>query len=131
MVKSSNEERRATIRAKRVLSIQYRLSKSRRKKIDKSWHLSTTHDMSLSGLSFYSEIDYKAGETLEVIVVMSGVLQIFKGMGKIIRIEEKTRSSHNLIAINFPDYKRKRTAKNYTATTRKNATTKRRSLKRV
>ena len=55
MVKQMTDERRFWVRAKRVLSIQYRLIKSRRKEIDRAWHLSTTQDMSYGGLSFYTD----------------------------------------------------------------------------
>ena len=102
MVKQSSvEERRQAIRAKRILSIQYRLAKSKIKDSDKSWHLSTTYDMSVLGLSFLSEVAYYVDDTLELHVVMSGVLDIFKGIGKVTRVERKESAAFYLIAVKF------------------------------
>jgi hypothetical protein len=101
MVKQSVEERRQAIRAKRILSIQYRLAKSKNKESDKTWHLSTTYDMSVLGLSFLSEVPYYAGDSLELHVVMSGVLDIFKGSGRVVRVERKENAAFYLIAVKF------------------------------
>ena len=59
MVKQAIDERRIWVRAKRVLSIEYRLVKTRRKNAGQIWYLSTTNDMSYGGLSFYSEKELK------------------------------------------------------------------------
>src|SRR5204863_9456532 len=101
MVKQSVEERRQAIRAKRILSIQYRLAKSKFKDSDKDWHLSTTYDMSVLGLSFLSEVSFYEGDMLEMHVVMSGVLDIFKGVGKVVRVERKENAAFYLIAVKF------------------------------
>lgn len=106
MVKQSTvEERRQAIRAKRILSIQYRLAKSKFKDSDKSWHLSTTYDMSVLGLSFLSEVPYYVDDALELNVVMSGVLDIFKGYGKVMRVERKESAAFYLIAVKFVENK--------------------------
>jgi len=108
MVKQSSvEERRQSIRAKRILSIQFRLGKSKVKDndTDKSWHLSTTYDMSVLGLSFLSEVPYYVDDTLELHVVMSGVLDIFKGYGKVVRVERKESAAFYLIAVKFIENK--------------------------
>lgn len=82
-------ERRQSVRAKRVLSIQYRPLKTKTKDIaSENWSLSTTNDMSLDGLTFYSDIPLREGDQIEVHVVMSGILDIFTGKAKVIRIEE-------------------------------------------
>jgi c-di-GMP-binding flagellar brake protein YcgR len=106
MVKQSSvEERRQAIRAKRILSIQFRLAKSKFKESDKSWHLSTTYDMSVLGLSFLSEVSFGVEDTLELHVVMSGVLDIFKGYGKVVRVERKESAAFYLVAVKFIENK--------------------------
>lgn len=101
MVKQAVEERRSAIRAQRILSIQYRLVKSKSRISDKHWHLSTTHDMSASGLSFLSDIDYRVDDVLEMQVVMSGVLDVFKGYGQVVRVDKKDTGSFCFIAVKF------------------------------
>jgi hypothetical protein len=111
MKKQMAEERRFWVRAKRVLSIQYRLVKSRRKSADGSWHLSTTQDMSFGGLSFYTDQEYRKEDVLELHVVMSGILDIFNGLGKVVRVEKKATGSYFLVAVKFVEQKRQ--AKSY------------------
>jgi c-di-GMP-binding flagellar brake protein YcgR len=104
MVKAvSNKERRGFVRAKRVLSIQYRLAKSKRKNTDSKWHLSMTQDMSLGGLAFYTDMDLRADDVIELHVVMSGVLDIFNGYAKVLRVEKKKTGAYALIAVKFVD----------------------------
>ncbi len=105
MMKTSAKDRRTAIRAKRILSIQYRLHKSQLKKADRSWHLSTTHDMSAVGLSFLSEVPFLVDDILEMHVIMSGVLDIFKGYGEVVRIERKETGVFYFIAVRFIDLK--------------------------
>lgn len=104
MVKAFSIERRKGLRVKRVLSIQYRLVKSRRKITDKSWFLSTTEDMSYSGLSFFSEPELRVGDCLEVNVVMSGVVEIYKGYCKVVRIESNPNAAFQLVAVKLIDH---------------------------
>ncbi|MDP2654262.1 MAG: PilZ domain-containing protein [Candidatus Omnitrophota bacterium] len=106
MVKPLIDERRESIRARRILSIQFRMVKSSLRDSDKSWHLSMTNDMSVSGLSFLSEVPYHMDDTLELHVVMSGVLDIFKGYGKVVRVEKKESAAFYLIAVRFIENKR-------------------------
>ena len=114
MVKTDVLERRVFIRAKRVLSIEYHLIKPSRLHIDKNWHLSTTQDMSLGGLTFFTDIEYRPGDILEVRVVMSGVLDIFKGLCRVIRVEKKKTGAYFLIAVQFINPRAKsRSAKHY------------------
>ena len=95
-------ERRQAIRARRILSIQYRLVKSRHKrKAATRWYLSTTHDMSALGLSFISEAAYQMDDVLELHMIMSGVVDIYKGFGKVVRVEEKASGDLYLIAVKF------------------------------
>lgn len=94
-------ERRQSLRARRVLSIQYRLSKTRRVKPDEDWHLSTTEDMSLDGLSFYSDLEVREGNELDVHVVMSGILDIFKGKARVVRVKKAESGPIYFVAIKF------------------------------
>lgn len=96
-------ERRQAERARRILSIQYRLLKSSVKGGDTQWHLSTTHDMSVIGLSFLSDVPYHIDDILELNVVMSGVLDVFKGYGRVARIEKRVSGTVYLIAVKFTD----------------------------
>lgn len=101
MVKQTNEDRRQGVRAQRILSIQYRLIKGCSKSADKHWHLSTTSDMSIVGVSFLSDVLYHVDDVLEINVVMSGILDIFKGYGQVVRVEKKETGSFCLIALKF------------------------------
>ncbi len=114
MVKQSIEERRSGIRAKRILSIQYRLVKSKAKNRDSSWQLSTTEDMSISGLAFLSAQSFTPGDILEVQVVMSGVLDIYTGLARVVRTERKQTAAYYLVGVKFLGTKAKlRSAKSY------------------
>lgn len=126
-------ERRQYIRAKRVLSVEFKLMKTPRKNADKTVHISTTEDMSFGGISFYSEAAYAEGDILDIRVVMSGVLDIFQGPARVIRSTEKKSGKLFLIAVKFvKTATKKRSAKSFSpaATTRKIAT-KKKSAKRI
>lgn len=101
MVKSLIKERRSYPRATRILSIEYRLYKSRRRHTDPQWHLSTTEDISPESLSFYSDYEYHPGDILDVRVVMSGLLEVFKGQGEVVRVEQKRLGACFFIALRF------------------------------
>lgn len=117
MVNVDWSERRSFIRAKRVLSIEYHLIKSARRKIETTWHLSTTQDMSLGGLTFFTDVEFRPGDTLEVKVVMSGVLDIFKGPCRVVRVEKKKTGAYFLTAVQFINNRLKsRSAKTYSET---------------
>lgn len=98
------EERRQAIRARRILSIQFRLVKSRSKKTlhDTPWHLSTTYDMSAVGLAFLSDAPYQLGDVLELNIVISGVIDVYKGLGQVVRVAEKSAATF-LVAVKFVD----------------------------
>ena len=101
MVKQLIGDRRNATRAKRILSIQFRLTKSRYKGGDTHWHLSTTQDMSIMGLSFLSEVHYHIDDILELHVVMSGILDVYKGCGKVIHVQKKETGVFYLIGVKF------------------------------
>jgi len=110
MVKPLTQERRKAIRARRVISIQFRRVSPRKKGDETKWHLSSTQDMSVLGLSFYSEVPFHIDDILELQVVMSGVLDIFKGFGKVLRVEKKGKSELCSIAVKFVDSPVRRTS---------------------
>ena len=99
MAKKTGQERRNWIRAKRVMSIQYRVFSSKRKNVNRDWCLSTTYDMSFGGVCFYTDQPLVVGDILDIDVVMSGVLQIFKGKAKVVRIEKKKCAVFFLTAV--------------------------------
>ncbi|HBO97827.1 MAG TPA: hypothetical protein DE315_01475 [Candidatus Omnitrophica bacterium] len=99
MVKPMIKERRGYSRAKRILSIEYRLYKSRRRPADQQWHLSTTEDIGPESLSFYSDYEYHQGDILDVRVVMSGVLDVFNGRGEVIRVDQKRMGACFFVAV--------------------------------
>ena len=107
MVKPLVKERRGGARANRVLSIEYRLHGTKAKNADKAWHLSTTQDVGSGGLSFYSDHEYRLGDVLEIRLVMSGVLDIFKGVARVIRVERKQMAASHLTAVQFAPRKSK------------------------
>ncbi len=101
MVKPLLKERRLCLRTQRILSIEYRLKKGRLKNADRSWHLSTTHEISLGGVSFYSDYEYHTGDVLEIQVAMSGVINVFRGFGKIVHVQHKQMAASYLVAVKF------------------------------
>jgi len=110
------EERRDSVRAKRIITVRHRLVERNGKKVsDSMWQLSTTEDMSLSGLLFVSAIAYEAGDVLELQVVMSGVVDIFNGYGQVAR-SSRTKGGVYHVGIKYVDLKpKKRAAKNFNA----------------
>ena len=106
-------ERRAAVRADRRLAIQHRLFRSNSRKFNAEWLLSTTKNMSVTGLLFMSELPYKVGDTLELNVTMSGVIDIVKGQAQVVRVHEKGSHSYD-IAVKLVALKpRSRSAKSH------------------
>ncbi len=119
MLKQSLDERRYGMRAKRILSIQYRLHKTKAGNNDRNWYLSTTQDMSVSGVGFLSEKSFIQGDIIELQIIMSGVLEIYSGLAKIVRVERKKSAAFYLIGAKFLGPKVKpRKAKSYTTISR-------------
>lgn len=128
--KKNEVEKRAYVRAKRVLSIQFRIHKTRRKNIDKTWQLSTTSDMSYGGVCFFTDQEYQIDDILELKIVMSGILDIFTGYGKVIRSKRNDAGAYYSLGVKFLDKNyEKRMAKRYTPT--KKVSTKTKSKKRI
>lgn len=101
------EERRDSVRANRIITVRHRLIKRNHRKVNSMWQLATTENMSLSGLLFVSALAYQSDDVLELHVVMSGVLDIFNGFGKVIR-STKNKGGYYKIAVKYVDLKSKR-----------------------
>jgi len=104
---TSFDERRDSIRAKRIITVRHRLVKHNNRKTDSMWQLATTENMSLSGLLFVSALAYHLGDIVELQVVMSGVLDIFNGYGKVVRVSHK-KGGHYHVGVKYVDLKPKR-----------------------
>jgi len=101
------EERRDSFRAKRIITVRHRLVKHRSRKVNSMWQLATTENMSLSGLLFVSALTYHLNDIIELQVVMSGVLDIFNGFGKVVRVN-RSKSGYYHVAVRYVDLKSKR-----------------------
>ena len=100
------EERRDSIRAKRIITVRHRLVKQKGRKVDSMWQLATTENMSLSGLLFVSATTYHPDDIIELQVVMSGVLDIFNGYGKVVRVS-RNKGGYYHIGVKYVDLKPK------------------------
>ena len=100
------EERRDSIRAKRIITVRHSLVKHKSRKVDSMWQLATTENMSLSGLLFVSALEYHPGDIIELQVVMSGVLDIFNGYGKVIRAI-RNKGGYYQVGVKYVDLKSK------------------------
>jgi len=106
-------ERRAAVRADRRLAIQHRLFRSNSRKFNAEWLLSTTKNMSVTGLLFISHVPYKVGDIIELEVTMSGVIEVIKGFAKVVRVVKGTPQSYD-IAVKLVELKaRSRSAKSH------------------
>ena len=106
MVKISHEERRDSIRANRIITVRHRCVKHGSKKVNGTWQISTTENMSLSGLLFVSALNYAVGDIVEMQVVMSGVLDIFNGYGKVMRTS-RNKGGYWHVGVKYVDLKPK------------------------
>src|SRR5271155_142781 len=104
---NSFEERRDSVRAKRIITVRHRLVRHKSRRVDSMWQLATTENMSLSGLLFVSALVYHPGDIIELQVVMSGVLDIFNGFGKVIR-SSRNRGGNYQVAVKYVDLRLKR-----------------------
>jgi len=101
------EDRRDSVRSKRIITVRHRLVRHNNRKVISMWQLAATENMSLSGLLFVSALAYHPGDVIELQVVMSGVLDIFNGYGKVIRLS-RTKSGYYHIAVKYVNLKSKR-----------------------
>ena len=69
--------------------------------------MATTENMSLSGLLFVSALAYHPGDIIELQVIMSGVLDIFNGYGKVVRTS-RNKGGYYQVGVKYVDLKSKR-----------------------
>jgi hypothetical protein len=103
----SNEERRDSVRANRIITVRHRLIRHKSRKTESIWQVATTENMSLGGLLFTSALPYKNGDIIELQVVMSAVLDIFNGYGKVLRVI-RNKGGYHQVAVKYVDLKMKR-----------------------
>lgn len=101
MVQQAVYERRYSTRAKRVLGVQFKLVKGQRNDARKDWNLSTTEDMGAGGLSFYTDREFSAGDCLELQVIISGMMDVYTGHARVVRVERMAYGACFLIAVKF------------------------------
>ncbi len=89
-------ERRRGERVHRILALRHRLVRSRASDGVADWSLSSTKDMSHSGLLFLSSRAYLVGDIVELQVVMSGVIDIYNGRAKVVRVTEISAVSFDI-----------------------------------
>ncbi len=108
----SFEERRDSARARRIITVRHRLVERKdAKRVESQWQLSTSENMSLSGVLFVSVSTYSIGDIVELQVVMSGVLDIFNGYAKVMRVV-KHKGGYFHVGVKYVDLKlKKRPAK--------------------
>ena len=99
-------ERRQAVRESRSLVIEHKLYKRNGIEVNGVWRSSITEDMSLVGILFNSDIPYHIEDILEARVKMSG-LDIFRGFGRVVRVEEDKSKDIAHVAIAFLDEKSK------------------------
>lgn len=98
----SIKERRKGVRIKRALCIRHRLYQSGGVQLAKRpWQLSLTVDMSVSGVLFESPTVYEVDDVIELQVTMSGVLDIVKGFGKVVRVHHNHEAEPYMIAVQY------------------------------
>ena len=94
------DERRDGERVSRVVAIRHRLVRRAKRSMPSAWSLSTTKNMSHSGLLFLSHVPYRKGDVLEVQVVMSGVIDIYNGLAQVVRVTEVGNTSFDVAVRN-------------------------------
>lgn len=81
-------ERRGGSRVNRVVAVSHRLSATGKGRPAADWSLSTTKNMSHGGLLFLSAAPYRKNAVLELQIVMSGVIDLFNGKARVVRVQE-------------------------------------------
>ncbi len=100
-------ERRDSVRADRIITVRHRRVKHKGRKVAAVWQLSMTKNMSLSGLLFVSALLYEVDDIVELQVVMSGVLDIFNGYGKVVRVVHK-KGGYYHVGVKYVELKSKK-----------------------
>ncbi|MBF0485202.1 MAG: hypothetical protein HQL16_01680 [Candidatus Omnitrophica bacterium] len=106
-------DRREGIRAARVIAVKHRLIKRGAQKAASEWSLSTTRNMSVSGLLFNSPVSYHKDDVIELEVVMSGMIDIFNGAAVVVRSSEISAHSFDIAARYITEKPKLRSAKTH------------------
>ncbi len=101
MIKSKIMERRRWVRAKRVLSVQHKLHRSKTRPPERAWQIALTEDMSYGGLAFETDAVYTVGDILDLKVVMSGVLDIYEGQAEVVRLQQMKNETFFLYGVKY------------------------------
>ena len=98
------EDRRDSIRAVRIVTVKHRRVQHNGHQVDGTWQVSMTENMSVSGLLFVSAFIYEKDDLIELEVVMSGMVDLFKGYGRVIRSTHH-KGDHYHVAVKYVDLK--------------------------
>ena len=101
------EDRRSAQRAPRILNIRHRLHKRKGKTVDAPWYVSMTENMSVNGILFKSAAPYLIGDIIELEVVLSGALNLFRGFARVVRVDKGKAGGGYPIAVTLIDLKKK------------------------
>ena len=91
-------DRRNGVRANRVIAVKHRLIKRGSRKQATVWSLSTTKNMSVSGILFMSPVEYHVGDHIELEVVLSGMIDVFNGTAEVVRARAASFNSFDIAA---------------------------------
>ncbi len=69
--------------------------------------------MSITGLLFLSDVSYRIGDTVEISVVISGVIDIVKGLAQVVRVIENGDTSYDIAVRFLIDKPKKRAARKH------------------
>ena len=101
------EDRRSARRAPRILNIRHRLHKRKGKTVNSPLYVSMTENMSVNGILFKSAAPYFVDDIIELEVVLSGALNIFRGFARIVRVDKNKAAGGYMIAVTLIDLKKK------------------------
>ena len=101
MNKIQVKDKRLHPRAERVLSLEFRLISDQESRRDHSWRLSMTTDVSRGGVAFYTDANLKNQDVIEMKIIMSGMIEIYSGFAKVVRVDKRESAAYALIAAQF------------------------------
>ncbi len=107
MIDKSGTDRRHFYRAKRILDIRHSLYKRGKNVYSSPPYISDTQDMSVNGILFSSSAPYHVDDIVELEVNMAGALNIFRGYGRVVRVEKKSSTRQYSIAVTLINLKKK------------------------
>ncbi len=106
-------ERRNGERVNRIFAVRHRLVRRPGSRSISDWSLSSTRNMSHSGLLFLSATSYRRGDVLELQVVMSGVIDVYNGRAEVMRVKEISAAAFDVGVKYIPAKLSTRSAKSH------------------